>query len=116
MSEAIVGTDSRALQAGGHRFDPGHVHQSIQQLSGSRPLQLVNICEQNTLQFGHRFALSVLGSMCVDFERRRHMGVTELGLCHSKRNAPGVSMLAWVCRRVCQPMVVVSASLHAGIS
>jgi hypothetical protein len=22
----VVGMDSRALQAGGHRFDPGHVH------------------------------------------------------------------------------------------
>src|SRR5260370_41862777 len=25
---------ARALQAGGHRFDPGHVHQSIQRFSG----------------------------------------------------------------------------------
>jgi hypothetical protein len=29
MSEAVVGSDSRALQAGGHRFDPGHVHQNF---------------------------------------------------------------------------------------
>jgi len=35
MSKAVVGRDSRALQAGGHRFDPGHVHQSIQRFSGS---------------------------------------------------------------------------------
>ena len=28
MSEAAVGSDSRALQAGGRRFDPGHAHQS----------------------------------------------------------------------------------------
>jgi hypothetical protein len=27
MSEAFVRNDSRALQAGGRRFDPGHVHQ-----------------------------------------------------------------------------------------
>ena len=28
-----------ALQAGGRRFDPGHVHQSIQQLSERRPVE-----------------------------------------------------------------------------
>ena len=31
MNEAFVRSDSRALQAGGRRFDPGHVHQILQE-------------------------------------------------------------------------------------
>jgi hypothetical protein len=36
MNEAFVRSDSRALQAGDHRFDPGHVHQSFNHLHRCR--------------------------------------------------------------------------------
>jgi hypothetical protein len=36
MNEAFVRSDSRALQAGDHRFDPGHVHHSFNHLHRCR--------------------------------------------------------------------------------
>src|SRR5260370_42642083 len=48
-----------ALQAGGRGFESPHVHQPIHQLSGNDSLQLVNICEQNSFEFGDGLARGV---------------------------------------------------------
>jgi hypothetical protein len=76
----------------------------------------VNICEQDTFKFGHCLTLSVIGGVGVDFERRRHVRVTNLSLCHSKRNAFGMKQTRVGVRSARQPIGTISASLHAGIS
>src|SRR6266478_2812441 len=79
-----------ALQAGGRRFDPGHVHH----LSACnfnhlliRPLadfsKFGNTWEQYGFQVIHGLSLSTSAGMGVHLKRGRHVRMAELCLSHS---------------------------------
>jgi hypothetical protein len=82
------------LQAGGRRFDPGHVHQPsacnfhhlLIRPSGHFP-KLGNIWEQLIFQLLDGLSLSVRARVRVDFERGRHVRMPKLGLCDPQRRS-----------------------------
>src|SRR2546427_4861790 len=81
-----------ALQAGGRRFDPGHVHQpsacNFNHLLIRPALnfaKLGNIWEQLTFKLIDRLPLCGRAGVCVNFQRGCHVRVAELSLRHSER-------------------------------
>ena len=78
-----------ALQAGGRRFDPGHVHQPSARKSITsliRPLpnfgKFGNTREQLTFKLIDRLSLGARTGVRVDLKRGRHARVPELSLSH----------------------------------
>jgi hypothetical protein len=80
------------LQARGHRFDPGHVHQPSARNFNHSLIQLAfnfaklgNIWEQLTFQLIDRLPLCARAGVRVNFQRGRHVRVAELSLRHAER-------------------------------
>ncbi len=84
----------RALQAGGRRFDPGHVHQtsacnfSHLLIWPSRNFRkLGNIWEQLIFELLDGVPLGARAGVYVDFKRCRQVRMPKLSLCDAQRRS-----------------------------